>query len=141
MDGTPDIAMDAAATRELVGEWLTTWSVSPDGSRARLGFADGAGRPCRIDLPVEAVSGLLMTLPRVLQAALDRRGDGSARVVQPLGTWQLERAADPGRLILTLSTPDGFSVAFVLGADDLEAMAKAGQPHRSGTPLPVRVVN
>ena len=53
-----------------VGERLTTWSVSPDGARARLGFADNHGRPFRIDLPVEAVSGLLMTLPHVLQHAL-----------------------------------------------------------------------
>ncbi|HEY0207033.1 MAG TPA: hypothetical protein VGC15_23145 [Acetobacteraceae bacterium] len=136
MDGTLD-----TAARELAGEWLTTWSVSPDGSRARLGFADGAGRPCRIDLPVEAVSGLLMTLPRVLQAALDRRGDGNARVVQPLGAWRLERAADPGRLLLTLSTPDGFSVAFALAASDLAEMADAGQAPRPGTPFPARVVN
>lgn len=141
MDGTLDIAMDATATRELVGEWLTTWSVSPNGSRARLGFADGAERPCRIDLPVGAVSGLLMTLPRVLQAALDRRGDSNARVVQPLGAWQLEQVADPGLLILTLTTPDGFSVAFTLATDELAAMAEAGRLHRSGTPLPVRVVN
>lgn len=136
MDGTLE-----TTTRELAGEWLTTWSVSPDGSRARLGFADGAGWPCRVDLPVEVVSGLLMTLPRVLQAALDRRGDGSDRVVQPLGSWQLERASDPGRLILTLTTPDGFSVAFALAPGDLAAMADAGQPHRPGTPVPARVVN
>jgi len=136
MDGTLE-----TATRELAGEWLTTWSVLPDGSRARLGFADNAGRPCQIDLPVAAVSGLLMTLPRVLQAALDHRGDGSARVVHPLGTWALERAADPGLLVLTLTTPDGFSVAFALTPGDLAEMADAGQAHRPGTPLPARVVN
>lgn len=64
MDGS----LDAATERELVGEVLTTWSVSPDGRRARLGFADGDGDPCRLELPVEAVSGLLMTLPCVLQS-------------------------------------------------------------------------
>ena len=61
------------------------WSISPDGSRARLGFADGDGGPCRIELPVEAASGLLMTLPRILQAAPHQRGDAKARIVQPLG--------------------------------------------------------
>ena len=137
MDGS----LDATALRELAGERLTTWSVSPDGRRARLGFADDAGRPCRLDLPVEAVSGLLMTLPTVLRAALDRLGDGTARMVQPLGLWNLERAIDPGRLILTLSTPDGFSVAFALAPDELAAMAEAGQAHRPGMPLPKPVLN
>ena len=123
MDGCPN----TTATRALVGESLTTWSVSADGSRARLGFSDGEGRPCRLDLPVEAVSGLLMTLPRILQRALDARGDGSSRVVQPLGAWQLEWAAGDGRLILTLTTPDGFGVAFALAPGELAAMAEAGQ--------------
>ena len=136
MDGS----LDATAVHELAGEWLTTWSVSPDGRRGRFGFADAAGRPCRLDLPVEAVGGLLMTLPRVLQTALDRLGDGTARMVQPLGLWHLERATDPGRLILTLSTPDGFSVAFALASDELAAMAKAGQA-RPGTPLSLPVLN
>ena len=137
MDGS----LDATAVHELAGEWLTTWSVSLDGRRARFGFADAAGRSCRLDLPVEAVGGLLTTLPRVLQAALDCLGDGTARMVQPLGLWHLERAADPGRLILTLSTPDGFSVAFALAPDELAAMAEAGQAHRPGTPLSAPVLN
>ena len=73
-----------------------------------------------------------MTLPRVLLAALDRVGDGTARMVQPLGLWYLERAANSGRLTLTLSTPDSFSVAFVLAPAELAAMAEAGQAHRPG---------
>lgn len=137
MDGS----LDAATERELVGEVLTTWSVSPDGTRARLGFADGDGDPCRVELPVEAVSGLLMTLPAVLQAALHRRGDTSARIVQPLGTWRLEEAAEPDMLILTLQTSDGFSVAFALAPGELAAMADAVQDHRPRIPLPVRMVN
>ena len=123
MDGCPD----TSATRELVGEWLTTWSVSADGSRARRGFSDGQGRPCCVDLPLEAVSGLLMTLPRVLQCALDARGEGNSRIVQPLGAWQVEQAAEDDRLILTLTTPDGFGVAFTLAPGELAAMAAAGQ--------------
>ncbi len=121
MDGS----LDAAAVRELVGEWLTTWSVSQDGGRVRLGFLDGDGQPCRIDLPMEAVSGLLLTIPRILQCALDARGDGSERIVHLLGGWRLERAADA--LILTLETPDGFNVAFALASAQLTAMAEAGQ--------------
>ena len=134
--------VDAASQNGLVGERLTNWSVSPDGSRARLGFADGQGRPCRIDLPVEALSGLLMTLPRILQHALRAWGDDSARIVQPLGAWQLEQTADE-RLILTLATPDGFSVAFSLAPDEWAALAAAetAQEPRPDTASPARVVN
>lgn len=134
-------SLDTTNMRELVGERLTTWSVSPDGSRARLGFSDGAGQPCRVDLPVDALSGLLLTVPRILQCALNRRGDESARIVQPLGTWQLEQVAGQGRLILTLTTPDGFSVAFTLAPDELAAMAKAGQEHAPAADLIGRVLN
>ncbi len=52
MDGS----LHAATSSELVGEALTTRSVSENGSRVRLGFADRDGEPCRIDLPVEAMS-------------------------------------------------------------------------------------
>lgn len=136
MDGS----LHAATPSELVGEALTTWSVSQDGSRVRLGFADDDGHSCRIDLPMEAMSALLLTLPRILQCALDARGDGSDRIVHPLGGWRLERAAEHGRLILTLKTPDGFSVAFALAPDELAAMAEAGQEH-SCTPLAPRMLN
>ena len=117
------------ATRPLASDALTTWSVSADGSRVRLGFSNGQGRPRCLDLPLEAISGLLMTLPRILQRALDARGDGSSRVVQPLGAWRLEQAAGDGRLILTLTTPDGFAVTFALAPGELAAMAEAGQAH------------
>ncbi len=124
----------------LAGEALTTWSVSQDGSRVRLGFADRDGEPCRIDLPMEAMSALLLTLPRILQCALDTCDDSSDRIVHPLGGWRLERAAEHGRLILTLKTPGGFGVAFTLAPDELAAMAGAGQEH-SCTPLAPRVLN
>lgn len=129
MDGCPN----TTATRALVGERLTTWSVSADGSRARLGFSD--------DLPVEAVSGLLMTLPRILHRAHDAHEDGSSRVVQPLGAWQLERAVGDGRLVLTLTTPDGFGVAFALAPGELAAMAEAGQAPASAVMLAGRMLN
>lgn len=121
-----DATLDTTATRELVGERLTAWSVSGDGSRVRLGFADGAGHPCRIDLPTEVGSGLLLTLPCVLQRALDAGGDRNARIVHPLDTWRLEQAVERGLLILTLSTPDGFGVAFAVTPGDLSAMGEAG---------------
>lgn len=110
---------------EVMGEGLTAWSVSPGGRRVQLGFEDASGRRCRLNLPFDALSALLMTIPRILRAALRARGDPSARVIQPLGSWHLERAAGTGCLILTLSTPNGFDVAFMVAPDQLAAMGDA----------------
>ncbi len=106
-------------------EGLTSWTVSEDGDRIRLGFEDGVGRRRRLDLPFDAVSSLLLTIPRILRTALRARGNRSARVVQPLGAWSLERAAHPGCLILTLSAPSGFDVAFAVAPHQLAAMSEA----------------
>ena len=121
-DGDP---VAEALGGEMVGEGLTAWSVSPGGGRVQLGFEDAGGRRCSLDLPLDALSALLLTIPRILRAALRARGDPSARVLQPLGSWQLERAAGTGCLILTLSTPNGFDVAFMVAPDQLAAMGEA----------------
>lgn len=114
-----------ASVRELVGEGLTGWSVTPGEGRVRLGFEDATGQRCRLDLPLEAVSALLVAIPSMLRDALLARGDGDARVVQPLGKWKLERAVGAWSLVLTLSTPTGFDVAFAVAPDQLEAMGEA----------------
>ena len=119
-----------------VAEGLTSWSVSGDGERVRLRFEDGAGPVRRLDLPFEALSALLLTIPRMLHAALRARGNRSARMVQPLGGWSLERAADSGCLILTLSTPAGFDVAFAVAPQQLAAMSEAADSAANSTGLP-----
>jgi len=125
----PKAAADGNTTQasvcEVIGEGLTSWSVSDDGDRVRLGFEDGAGRLSRLDLPFEALSALVLIVPRILRAALRARGDRGARVVQPLGAWRLERAAGPGCLVLTLSTPAGFDVAFAVTPQQLSDMSEA----------------
>jgi len=57
----------------IEGQRLTTWAVMPGGERVSLGFASEGGDTHRIVLPIEALTGLLMTLPRMLQSALDER--------------------------------------------------------------------
>ena len=106
-----------------VVEGLTSWTVSEDGERIRLGFEDGIGRRRGLDLPFDAVSSLLLTIPRMLRTALRTRGRG-ARVAQPLGAWSVERATS-GCLILTLSTPSGFDAAFAVAPHQLAAMSEA----------------
>ena len=110
----------------IEGRQLTAWAVLAGGTRIRLDFIGNDGSTHRIVLPFDALTGLLMTLPRMLQTALDARfADGSLRFVQRLGRWQLEQAAADAGLILKLGTPDGFEVAFALNGDDADSLGTA----------------
>ena len=76
----------------IQGEKLTAWRVLPGGTRISLDFVAADGDNHRIVLPVDTLSGLMMTLPRMLQSALDEQfPDGSLRIVQRLGKWALEQ--------------------------------------------------
>lgn len=108
------------------GEKLTTWSVLPGGRKISLDFVAANGESHRIVLPVETLSGLMMTLPRMLQSALDQRfPDGSLRIVQRLGQWGLEQQEADEALILKLGTPDGFEVAFALDGEHAGSLGSA----------------
>ncbi len=120
--------VDADHGPVVKGGELTTWSVSPGGTHVCLGFATTIGSDHRIVLPFDAVSALLMTLPRMLQSALDKKfGDGTLRVVQPLETWRLEQAEASAGLILNLGAPGGFEVAFALNNQKAASLAQALQ--------------
>jgi hypothetical protein len=126
--------MDVAANDALPieGHELNFWAVLPGGQQICLGFIDANGRTHRIVLPFDALTGLLMTLPRMLQSALDERfPDGSLRVVHPLGPWLLEAAAGDNGLILKLGTPDAFEVAFSVRDEDAGPLGAAllGSPN------------
>jgi hypothetical protein len=99
----------------IEGRQLTTWAVMPGGADVRPDLSTADGKTRSVVLPFDALSSLLMTLPRMLQAALDaRRSDESLCVAQLLGKWRLEQAKGDTGLILKLSTTDGFDVAFAL---------------------------
>jgi hypothetical protein len=120
--------MDAVTAQYIEGQTLTTWAVLPGGEQVCLGFAASDGETHRIILPFAALTGLLMTLPRILQTALDERfHDGTLRVVHPLGAWQLELAEGGNGLILKLGTPDGFEVAFAVPDEDACSLGAALQ--------------
>jgi hypothetical protein len=115
-----------ADTSPIEGRQLTTWAVLPGGTQIRLDFTAADGRTHRIVLPFDTLSGLLMTLPRMLQSALDARfADGSLRVVQPLSAWRVEQLEGSDGLLLKLGTPDGFEVAFVLNAEHAGSLGVA----------------
>ena len=102
----------------LEGRQLTDWSVLPGGTQVRLDFIATDGRTHRIVLAFDALAGLLMTLPRMLQSALDSQfADGSMRVVQHLSVWRIEQIEGSAGLILRFGTPDGFEAFALNGAD------------------------
>ncbi|HVC62876.1 MAG TPA: hypothetical protein VND19_21245 [Acetobacteraceae bacterium] len=108
------------------GQQLTAWAVLPGGTRIRLDVTAADGSMHRIALSFDALTGLLMTLPRMLQTALDARfSDRSLRVVQRLGKWQLEQAEGDAGLILKLGTRDGFEIAFALNGEHACALGAA----------------
>jgi hypothetical protein len=110
----------------IEGQRLTSWSVLPGGESIRLDLSAADGSECSVVLPFDALSSLLMTLPRMLQAALDMRcSGGSLCVAQLLGQWRLEQTEDDIGLILKLSTPDGFEVAFALNGKLAGSLGRA----------------
>ena len=110
----------------IEGQQLTSWTVLAGGTRVRMNFIDAGGGPHQIVLPFDVLSSLLMTLPSMVQAALNARfADGSLRFVQSLGSWHLEQAEASANLILRLRTKDGFEVAFALNATDASSLAAA----------------
>jgi hypothetical protein len=111
---------------------LTTCQVAPDGDYVHLNFEDALGRPATLRLTRARIHQLAMTLPQLLSKALQARyGDSSLRAVFPLGDWRLETAAGSKDLILTMMTPDGFEVAFSVGAPAFAKIVSAFEEHRS----------
>jgi hypothetical protein len=120
--------MDVAPTDALPiqGQHLSGWNVLPGGTQICLELTSVEGNVHRIVLPFDALSGLMMTLPRMLQSALNERfGDRSMRVVQPLGIWHIELHEPDSSLIMKLGTTDGFEVAFSLSGEHAVSLGTA----------------
>src|ERR1700722_18283998 len=110
----------------IEGQALATWAILPGGEQVCLSFTASNGETYRIILPFLALTGLLMTLPRILQTALDERfPDSTLRVVHPLGAWRLEQSEGDNGLILKLGTHDGFEVAFAVPDKDACSLGAA----------------
>ncbi len=67
-----------------------------------------------------------MTLPKMLTAAIQRRrNDPSARLGYPLAKSRTELSTDLSTRILTLKTPDGFTVSFAVSDDPFRELARS----------------
>src|SRR3982074_2765016 len=98
---------------EIETQELTACEVAADGCAISLGFVDSRGEPATIRLSVNQVGALVMTLPGLLDKALQTRfGDQSLRYAYPLESWVVEQSSDTTQSMMRLRTVDGFSVCF-----------------------------
>ena len=125
---------------DIESQSLTMCEVTPDGNTIVLGFTDSSGAPARIRLPLSQIVALAMTLPDLINKALQSRyGDDTLRYAYPLASWTVERSSDPSTGMMTLSTTDGFSVCFSIERDLQQTLAEALASDGTGDPL--RAVN
>jgi hypothetical protein len=111
---------------DIESQSLTTCEVAPDGTTVVLGFADSDGTPVRIRLPLSQIGALAMTLPDLINKALQSRyGDHTLRYAYPLASCTVERSAEPNTGMMTLSTTDGFSVCFAMEREMQHTLAEA----------------
>ena len=117
----------AAPTQDLIGEELLTYEVAGDGNWFRIRFTCANGKPGSLSLPTECLHALIMTLPKMMtQALLARYGDDSLRLVYPADAVRIERSPDRNTFIMTMVTPDGFSVSFSLSRQQLRELSESG---------------
>jgi hypothetical protein len=111
---------------EIDTQAVTTCEVAADGGVISLGFVDSTGTVATIRLSLNQVGSLAMTLPRLIDKALQtRHGDQSLRHAYPLASWMLEQSSDPTQAMLTLRTVDGFSVCFSIPRAQQSELGKA----------------
>ncbi len=108
---------------------LINFETATDGTAVRLLVDDVAGRTVGIIFTIETLSALLMTLPTMAASAIKRaHNDQTMRITYPATDFQIELS--PGNVrILTIGTPDGFTVSFSLTE---EFSQELGEAHLKG---------
>jgi hypothetical protein len=105
---------------------LARFEIAEDGGSISLLTEGVSGRPVRLTFTTEVLSSLIMTLPQMMTSAVQRRrNDPSARLVYPLAESKIELGTDLSTRILTLKTPDGFTVSFAVSDDQLSEIARS----------------
>ncbi|HEY8127663.1 MAG TPA: hypothetical protein VIF39_02970 [Hyphomicrobium sp.] len=103
---------------------LTEFNVETDGHSVTLQVIDAMGSPVNLNLQVDQLGQLAMTLPSLIDAAIRRQyGDSSFRFTYPMESWVVEQAIDPSLVILTMRTTDGFGVSFSMPRSKAGEMA------------------
>src|ERR1700761_4139124 len=111
---------------EIETRSLTSCEIADDGGAVSLGFIDAEGRAASLKLSLNQVGALAMTLPALIDKALQTRyGDTSLRYAYPLESWAVEQSSDPTQGMLTFRTVDGFSVCFSIPRDQQSELGEA----------------
>ncbi|MGJ5179037.1 hypothetical protein ACQR16_12895 [Bradyrhizobium oligotrophicum] len=111
---------------ELRAKALTSCEVVDGGETISLGFEDATGNAAALSLSVSQAGALVMTLPGLLEMALRTRyGDQALRYAYPLASWTIEQSTDATQRIMTLATPDGFSIRFAIPKGEQNVLGKA----------------
>ena len=119
---------------EIETQSRTSCEVAEDGAIS-LGFVDSTGNPATIKLSLNEVGALAMTLPRLIDKALQMRfGDQSLRYACPLASWAIEASSDPTQGMVTLRTVDGFSVCFSIPRQQQSELGEALVAQPAATP-------
>jgi hypothetical protein len=104
-------------TQRLDIEDLLRYEANEDGTSINLVVVSGAA-PVALTFTVTCLSRLLLTLPRMINKVVQKRGNNpDLRVVYPLEALRVERVPDHRTRILTLKTPDGFDISFTADPD------------------------
>ena len=110
---------------EIETQSLTSCEVAADGAIS-LGFVDSTGNPATIKLSLNQVGALAMTLPGLIDKAMQIRfGDQRLRYAYPLASWAIEASSDPSQGMVTLRTVDGFSVCFSIPRQQQNELGEA----------------
>jgi hypothetical protein len=121
-------------TTEVEIKRLVNFETAADGTAVKLIARDVANRTFSIILTLETLSALLMTLPTMALSAVKRaHNDPTMRITYPLREFEIELGPDNLR-ILTIGTPDGFTVSFSLTEELSQELGRAhleGGGHRA----------
>ena len=103
---------------------LTSFETADDGASILMHMRDATGGAVTMSLPVACLNSLMMTLPKMLVSAIQRRhNDASLRIVYPADRLTMELDADRRTRIMTVATPDGFEVSFGLSGAQCREIA------------------
>jgi hypothetical protein len=79
------------------------------GKTIRFDLVGQAGEPVSIEMPFDQAESIVMTVPRLLSAALRMQtGDNRTRYVFSVGNWSLELAKDQNYRILAVANAGRF---------------------------------
>src|ERR1700682_604403 len=111
---------------EIDTQALRACVVDAEGGAIAPGFVSSTGNPATIWLSLNQAGSLAMTLPGLIDRALQTRfGDQSLRHAYPLASWALEQSSDPTEVMITLRTEDGFSVCFSIPRQQQSELGEA----------------